>query len=859
MRIHRLTFAGLGPFAGEHSIDFDALGDGALFIIEGPTGAGKSTIVDALVFALYGDVAGSDSDKQRLRSDFAESSDPSFAEVEFSTSRGLYRVRRTPEFERLKRRGEGTTNERSTTQVWQSTSPGHWEVISTRHQEADIEIYRIIGLDKAQFLQTVVLPQGQFAEFLHARSTERQVILEKIFSTSMYRAIQQFCDQERKAVEQDLDNARREVREVVKGLLGRVGEDIPEAVDDLQESLLALDSEPEDAADRLAQVDELAKEAVQLADQGRERVVATKQAMQRQQQALDRLRQARAMQDELQQATLTLDSARAALQSSNADLLEIVRVHAGLGIVDQTDAALIAEDVDRQRAALVHLSERAAGEPALREQHTRLNRDADRAKAALQRLLEERTITIPQQLAAVIAQLSNAAQQADQQAAAAQNAEQSALQGRLAGMAATLAGTLQVGDPCPVCGGLDHPSPADPMSQQVSAEELERAGLHRQQTQEVAGRLRADLHAATTVATGIELPGDVADALSAEPEQLKAIQQRLGQIDAERAALVAQEAQLAADAQRCGEELERLSEECRQAAQPFDSLQHRLTALEQVRTAAQQVRQDRAREIAAAERHAQAVQAVSQAPPDASDEIIQRVTEAVDLAVGEHTTAVSFADQMQRLADAMGTLSGQLHEAWDRLVKLRERSAAVIRLADVLNGRLPNRLQQPLAAFVVQQMFDEVVAAANHRLQTMLGGRFALISTEEATGRERLHGLGLAVRDLATEAVRKPQTLSGGETFCASLALALGLADTVRANAGGVEIGMLIVDEGFGSLDSARLDDVMSELMRLRAGGRTVGVISHVTEMQRSIPERIAVRPLQSGAGSSLTVSWQSA
>jgi len=507
----------------------------------------------------------------------------------------------------------------------------------------------------------------------------------------------------------------------------------------------------------------------------------------------------------------------------------------------------------------VHLSERAAGEPALREQHTRLNRDADRAKAALQRLLEERTITIPQQLAAVIAQLSNAAQQADQQAAAAQNAEQSALQGRLAGMAATLAGTLQVGDPCPVCGGLDHPSPADPMSQQVSAEELERAGLHRQQTQEVAGRLRADLHAATTVATGIELPGDVADALSAEPEQLKAIQQRLGQIDAERAALVAQEAQLAADAQRCGEELERLSEECRQAAQPFDSLQDRLTALEQVRTAAQQVRQDRAREIAAAERHAQAVQAVSQAPPDASDEIIQRVTEAVDLAVGEHTTAVSFADQMQRLADAMGTLSGQLHEAWDRLVKLRERSAAVIRLADVLNGRLPNRLQQPLAAFVVQQMFDEVVAAANHRLQTMLGGRFALISTEEATGRERLHGLGLAVRDLATEAVRKPQTLSGGETFCASLALALGLADTVRANAGGVEIGMLIVDEGFGSLDSARLDDVMSELMRLRAGGRTVGVISHVTEMQRSIPERIAVRPLQSGAGSSLTVSWQSA
>jgi exonuclease SbcC len=859
MRIHRLSFAGLGPFAGEHTIDFDALGDGALFIIEGPTGAGKSTIVDALVFALYGDVAGRDSDRQRLRSDFADAGDPSFAEVEFSTSRGLYRVRRTPEFARPKRRGEGTTVERPTTQVWQSTSPGHWEAISTRHQEADIEIFRIIGLDKAQFQQTVVLPQGQFAEFLHARSADRQVILEKIFSTSMYREIQQFCDQARKDVEQRLDGARRDVREAADRLITRVSEDIPEAIVDWQESLLALATEPEDAAELLAQVDELATESVTVAQRGRALVSSAAEAMQRQQQALDRLHQARAVQEELQKATSALDGARAAVQSASADLGAALLAHTGLGLAEQSNVARIAEEVERQRAGLLHLSERAAAEPALRQQQARLERDAQRANEALQRLLDERSTAIPNQLAAIIAGLQQATMQADLAATAAQHAEQAALQGRLAGMAATLAETLQEGGPCPVCGAIEHPAPADPAAQQVSTEQLQQAGRDRQEAQDVAGRLRADLQTATTVAIGIDLPSETSATYATEPQQLAVIQQRLSQIDTERAALVAQSTQLQAEVARTALELRTLTEECQQAARPFDSLADRLTALQQVRAHAQLVSQASANEIAAAERHAQAVQAVSQAPPDASDEIMQRVSAAVDQAVRDHAAAVSSADQMQRLADALAALCADLHHAWDALVTLRQQSAAVIRLADVLNGRAPNSLQQPLATFVVQQMFDEVVAAANHRLQTMLGGRFALVSTEEAAGRERLHGLGLAVRDLANDAVRKPQTLSGGETFCASLALALGLADTVRANAGGVEIGMLIVDEGFGSLDSARLDDVMSELTRLRAGGRTVGVISHVAEMQRSIPERIAVRPLAGDTGSSLTVSWQQA
>jgi exonuclease SbcC len=139
----------------------------------------------------------------------------------------------------------------------------------------------------------------------------------------------------------------------------------------------------------------------------------------------------------------------------------------------------------------------------------------------------------------------------------------------------------------------------------------------------------------------------------------------------------------------------------------------------------------------------------------------------------------------------------------------------------------------------------------------MLDGRFELQATEARTSRKLTGlGLGLEVRDLRTDTVRKTSTLSGGESFCASLALALGLADTVRAHAGGIEIGMLFIDEGFGSLDVDRLDDVMSELTRLQADGRTVGVISHVTEMKRTIQERIDVQVLGPHSGSTLSVSW---
>jgi len=184
---------GIGPYAGREHIDFDAVGASGRFLLTGPTGSGKTTIIDAIVFALYGDVADSaDSSKERIRSTLVGPHTESVIELVFSTGAGVYRVRRTPTYERAKRRGQGTTTQNGTVKLWHLAEVGGEPLDEpvTRVGDADAEIARAVGLSREQFTQTVVLPQGKFARFLRADSSERQHLLKDVFGTGIYDAIQ---------------------------------------------------------------------------------------------------------------------------------------------------------------------------------------------------------------------------------------------------------------------------------------------------------------------------------------------------------------------------------------------------------------------------------------------------------------------------------------------------------------------------------------------------------------------------------------------------------------------------------------------------------------------------------------------
>ncbi|MDA0566583.1 SMC family ATPase [Streptomonospora sp. S1-112] len=997
MRLHTLTVQAFGPFAGAETVDFDRLGDGGLFLIHGPTGAGKTSVLDAVCFALYGRVPGVREAAKSPRSNHAAPGVAPRVELELTVRGRRLSISRSPAWQRPKKRGTGTTEEKAKVVVSELVD-GRWRGLTNRPDEAGQIIDDLLGLSLAQFCQIVLLPQGEFARFLRADAKERRASLERIFATGVFARVEDWLADRARSLGQAAARAEEAVLRKADAL-AEVGSSPRPEGDDLDAlspwaaelasvtAATACDTRP--VVEEAVAARERARRAVEEARTLEDRRRRHAEALRRQEELAAREPACAAARAELAAAEraaaavpLLRTEEHRATQVDKADLeaaerLALVRELAG----DPPAGAEEAHDTEaaaRRRAVLAEAERERRDEAArleqLRGEADRLGTvDADlaaidaRARAARQELEECRAgaAGLPEQRERVAAELEEARRhtgsreaaeaalrlarrqreaaeavvrlgadlaRAEAERVAAVDAAQAAVdrlldvrRRRIEGMAAELADALGPGRPCPVCGSAEHPAPARGAADRPSPADEERAqtaadaaAAERSRAESATASLAERLNAARADSGGVDEAqardleerrrGELArlDAAAAEVERLTA---RLARTEAAVEAARAREAELAADLaalaeRRAGraEERERLAG-LLDAARGDDSdlaariarligeadllgeavaaLDRRAAAAEELATAAREARRAVAEagfadavEVWAAERGEEerrrlradirahedrvvAVAAVLADPEVAAAAALPEPDTAGLAAAARHAeaaaeAALTWRDRFEQRARRLADLRADLDRLLADSRPARRRHTTADGLARLVAGTsADNRESVRLSAYVLAARLEQVVAAANDRLRTMANGRYELKHTVDKAAGDRSRsggGLGLRVLDAWTGQERDPATLSGGETFVGSLALALGLGDVAAQEAGGGDIGTLFVDEGFGTLDEDTLEEVMEVLDGLRDGGRAVGVVSHVADLRTRITTRLQVIKTPTGS-----------
>jgi exonuclease SbcC len=981
LRLHRLELAAFGPYPNREAVDFDALGADGLFLLHGDTGAGKTALLDAVAFALFGAVPGVRGEARRLRCDYAADDTATSVSLELTVQGHRLRVTRSPDYVRPRRRGRGTTKQPAKASLtWVGSAPsGHAPDGLTRIDEVGLTIERLLGMSKDQFFQVVLLPQGEFARFLRSETGDREKLLERLFGTQHFAGVEQWFRDRRTERGRVLDARRIAVRELVARVAQVAGDEPPEdgadaawlaavvartaaaaseaaarqeAAGQARDAAEADLVERRGLADRIRRVRAARRELAALAEQAdlRESGRAELDAARRAVPVVAAERELAMVRRLLETARSTEDSRNRAVGGCEAGVAELreaagaLREEAGTlaGLLDEAgrhgaDLARVAgldraESTTRARAGRLaaRLSQLPQQVAAAREQHEEATAAAA-ALAGLQSAMDEAKALARDaaRLPDVEKAVRSAAEKQRRAVDAHQQARETVLdvrQRRLDGMAAELSAELMPGRPCPVCGSGEHPQPAwlelatvSAMDehQATRAEQLaldarqSAAAAFREAEQELsalverlAGRTARELatlrrravrehaRAAALAARRAEF-AEAVRALDDEAERLRdrhgAAERELVAIERERSGLTAA---MAARAERLdaarGEHpdvatrrahlldraraLDALADARTERIAVAERLDERRIAVEETVAASGFDRVAAAREAARSE-SAMAELDGALAEADLREAAARRVlaepelsdvdpTVEVDLAAAagaaaaarqEAESAVAAASATRRRAQEIDGLAERLRAAWHRLAPLEAEFAELSALTDVVNGRGQNVRRMSLRSYVLAAKLEEVAAAATARLRRMSHGRYSFVHSDQAGPRGTRGGLGLDVLDDYSGRVRPAKTLSGGETFLASLALALGLADVVAAQTGGALLDTLFVDEGFGGLDPDTLDEVMDTLDELRTGGRVVGLVSHVEELRQRIPIRLRVHKSRSGSVLELT------
>lgn len=813
MKPLNLVLSAFGPYAGRTEIDFTSLGKQGLYLITGDTGAGKTVIFDAIAYALYGETSGGVRDAAMLRSQYADNDIPTFVELKFLLRGKQYRVLRNPEYRRPSKRGTGMTIEKAKAELYFSDD----RPPLTKIGEVDKKICELLGLNHKQFTQIAMIAQGQFRKFLDTNTDERSKIFRDLFNTNFYQQVQ--------------DELKRAMLDKKKAY-----EELQRSAEQHLNAIVVFSEEAREKLQRWSAVHFLGywQEALALLVQLLDKQAGRQQQLQLELSALN------TQQTELADKLTVCERKHLLFKQVEVSKLEVKRLQERVKLQSdgcmQREAALRQTEADMQRVqqAALLLAQQLGEQQGLQTRQ----RDLQQLEAMLGRY---------QQLGERLTHKRVAYKEAVddyQQKAAVYSRVYAYFLGAQAGL---LAQELEVGKPCPVCGSREHPLLAQLAGDAPNEEQVKLAKAASDTAQEYLGKLKGE---------GLALSQQYKQEQSLLLEKAGELLSCKDELALE-ASLQAAKQELSVQLTALQKKLQPLKEEAQQLKNLESSLARLKDDIKREEQATQQCRQ----ELAAAEgllKERQQQLSEQQDCLAGIDETKLRqqnveLQEKEQLLQEQEKQVYAAYSNNQRIQQAVGKCIKELQQCELELQYLSSLSAT-------MNGTLTGKKRVNLETYIQMHYFDRILRRANTRLLKMTRGQYELrrdsLQDKEAKTGNSKTGLDLVVDDHYSGRERSVKTLSGGESFMASLALALGLADEVQTSAGGIQLDAMFVDEGFGSLDDSALQQAVATLHGLSEGHRLVGIISHVHDLQEMIDKKIIVSKTTSNSktGSSIQI-----
>ena len=867
MKPVELRISGWGPYKELQTIDFTRMEERGLFLITGATGAGKTTIFDAIMYALYGCMSGEVREKGSVRSDFAKPDTPTFVELLMTHKGESYHIYRNPEYLRPRKRkgadGKELTKEKEKAIL---TLPDGSSVEGS--SEVTRKIEELLCLDYRQFKQISMIAQGEFTKLLTASSQEKTKIFRQIFDTGLYERIAQLLKERSNAIYKE-----------VSGYRHKMDEDV-ELYHPLEESAEVFATLVQGEAYDYEAVLAFLKEEKKRIGKEEKEVLAQYQKLEERTLVLNgklvEAQKAAELQKSLERETerkQLLDHRKEEMQQKEILLWKADRA----GEIRQQELLCeeSAKQIDKIKQQIRHLQE----ETGLREQQIltlqklpEYQADFEAACELKEKLSEqeresEHNIKLCKQLEAQLKQLQEVYLKLEQEELFARQTYEETEHRYRHNLAGILSSELEENRPCPVCGSLHHPAPAAVTEEHLTREKVDQAKKTWLQKQEKTMRQHGETMAARGKAEqakekGCELmetigqlqerkeqlPGEIKVLLSKYTRKsFEGELNRLLQLRVERAEKQEQIGNLQEELQK-GLELFREREEERDILltkygfASREEYQGSLLSKEQIEAGK--------RELQDYEKNCRANEELLQHLKEQVQELVLadpvKLKEELKEALEEKRAVQQMLSKKQESRNLTERTYSSLKTKLAGLKETMERYTLVKGLDDLANGNNKKRLV--FEQYVLISCFEEILYAANLRLQTMSAGRYELRRVRGIVDARSKDNLEMEVLDYYTGKYRSVKTLSGGESFKVSLSLALGMSDGIQAQSGGIRVETMFIDEGFGTLDGESLDQACLVLQGLTESNRLIGLISHVPELSEKIPDQIRIHKTNTGS-----------